>query len=99
MRRIKNFLHRAASIMSLFPDRSRRVARPKFLDRSDSEAIANDWIQVGNDLRKAMGQYNAEQDSTNKNQIKSKPHYESSIQSSSKNNKPIWLKTGENILP
>ena len=63
---MKSFLHGVASTISLFPERSRRVTRAKFLDRSDEEAIASDWVQVGNDLRKAMSQYDEEQDSTNK---------------------------------
>ena len=53
------WLRGAATVLVLFPDTEARL-RKRFLGRSDAEALAGDWQAVGADLRKAIGQWEAE---------------------------------------
>jgi len=38
------------------------LTRPKFLDRTDEEALASDWQEVGDAMRGAMGEMDKEID-------------------------------------
>ncbi len=58
--KVKNWLRGAGSLVQIWPDTSTRV-RERFLQRSDAEALYGDWQRVGDDIRKAIGQYAAEQ--------------------------------------
>ncbi len=62
--KIKNLLRGASTVMSLYPNTGDEL-RMRFLDRSDAEALHDDWVKVGEDLRKAMSQYEQEQDLDN----------------------------------
>ena len=53
------WLRGAATVLVLFPDTTADL-RKRFLERTDAEALAGDWRAVGDDLRKAMGQWEAE---------------------------------------
>lgn len=57
--KVSCWLKGAASVLVLFPDTTGRM-RKRFLERSDAEALAGDWQQVGDDLRTAIRKYEAE---------------------------------------
>lgn len=57
--KVSCWLKGAASILVLFPDTTDRM-RKRFLERSDAEALAEDWQRVGDDLRTAIRKYEAE---------------------------------------
>ena len=48
---IKNILRGMGSIINIYPNTDYRRNLPQ---RTDSEALRQDWINVGRDLRKAM---------------------------------------------
>jgi len=50
------------SIFNLFPAPSPPLTRPKFLDRTDEEALASDWQKVGDHMRGAIRQMDKEID-------------------------------------
>ena len=58
--RAKHWLKGASTVLVLFPDTTTRM-RKRFLERSDAEALAEDWQRVGDDLRRTIGQYEDEQ--------------------------------------
>lgn len=51
-RKLSTFWQGFTSILSLYPE-SRRV-RFSYRRRSDLEALREDWIKIGNDMRAAM---------------------------------------------
>ena len=62
---LKNILDGVRSIFNFFPDTElpqlKPVGRYRFVPgRTDSEALASDWLAVGNDLRQAMGKIHDE---------------------------------------
>ncbi len=57
------------------------------LGRSNAETLHDDWLKVGEDLKKAMSQYEQEQNLNSSEQIKSKFHYKLQVKSISKGNK------------
>ena len=55
MRRLlRNMLIGAGSIFNLFPAPSPPIRRPKFMDRTDEEALESDWKAIGGDIQAAM---------------------------------------------
>lgn len=61
-RLLRNILIGAGSIFNLSPAPRPPLTRPKFLDRTDAEALASDWQQVGDNMRGAMEQMDKESD-------------------------------------
>ncbi len=61
-RSLRNILTGMGSILNLFPAPRPPLTRPKFLDRTDEEALASDWQAVGDDMRTAMKQVDKEID-------------------------------------
>ena len=61
-RSLRNILTGMGSIFNLFPAPRPPLTRPKFLDRTDEEALASDWQKVEDDMRGAMGQIDKETD-------------------------------------
>jgi len=59
-RSLRNILIGAGSIFNLFPAPRPPLNRPKFLDRTDEEALASDLKAVGDDMRAAMKQIDEE---------------------------------------
>lgn len=57
--KVSCWLKGAASVLVLFPDTTDRMKK-RLLERSDAEALAGDWQQVGDDLRTAIRKYEAE---------------------------------------
>ncbi|MCY4210982.1 MAG: hypothetical protein OXD47_02330, partial [Gammaproteobacteria bacterium] len=55
-KKIRNWLRGAATTVELWPDTSSRL-KQEFLNRSDKEALFQDWQRVGNDIRTAMGKH------------------------------------------
>jgi len=53
-RSLRNMLKGAGSILNLFPAPSPPIELPKFLDRTDEEALASDWQKTGDAMRSAM---------------------------------------------
>lgn len=45
-RSLRNMLKGAGSILNLFPAPSAPIELPKFLDRTDAEAIESDWKAI-----------------------------------------------------
>ncbi len=61
-RLLRNILIGAGSIFNLAPAPRPPLTRPKFLDRTDEEALASDWQEVGDAMRGAMGEMDKEID-------------------------------------
>lgn len=59
--KVRNIIIGMASIFDLFPA-PRPLSRPKFMDRTDEEALRSDWQAVGDDLRTAMKKMDEEID-------------------------------------
>lgn len=59
-RSLRNMLIGAGSILNLFPAPRPPLSRPKFLDRTDEEALESDLKAVGDDMRAAMKQIDEE---------------------------------------
>ena len=58
--KLRNLLRGAGSIFNLFPPPSAPLQRPKFLDRTDEEALESDLKAVGDDMRAAMKEIDEE---------------------------------------
>jgi len=61
-RSLRNILIGMGSIFDLCPAPRPPLTRPKFLDRTDAEALASDWQKVGDHMRGAMEQTDKETD-------------------------------------
>ena len=61
-RSLRNILIGAGSILNLFPAPRPPLQRPKFLDRTDEEALESDLKAVGDDMRAAMKEIDEEID-------------------------------------
>ena len=59
-KKVKNWLRGAGTLVQIWPDTASEM-RERFLQRSDAEALYGDWQRVGDDIRKAIGQYADEQ--------------------------------------
>ena len=59
-RSLRNILIGAGSILNLFPAPRPPLQRPKFLDRTDEEALESDLKAVGDDMRAAMKEIDEE---------------------------------------
>ncbi len=59
--KLRNLLIGMGSILDLCPA-PRPLSRPKFMDRTDEEALASDWQAVGDGLRVAMKKMDEEID-------------------------------------
>lgn len=53
-RLLRNILIGAGSIFNLFPAPRPPLTRPKFMDRTDEEALESDWKAIGGDIQAAM---------------------------------------------
>lgn len=59
---LEKFFKGMGSLLDLSPEPE--IVRPDFseiLDKSDTEKLSNDWVNVGNDLRWALNAYEKEQ--------------------------------------
>lgn len=61
--KFKHWLEGASTVLVLFPDTTTRM-RKQFLDRTDAEALADDWQHVGNDLWSAIKKYEKDEKAT-----------------------------------
>lgn len=57
---IINWLRGASSVIDIWPDTESKM-RALFLERSDADALRNDWYNVGNDIKRATESYEQEQ--------------------------------------
>jgi hypothetical protein len=58
--KLRNLLIGAGSILNLFPAPRPPLQRPKFMDRTDEEALESDLKAVGDDMRAAMKEIDEE---------------------------------------